>query len=105
MFNLERRTMKKILGAVLCVTGLFASTYVMGQVYDGQHDAVTNPMDRVVVQHAAAYANTGIAGDDQDLIAQEARYTNMIEPMDDANDRHFKTVVNYETVEESSPLK
>ena len=63
------------------------------------------PMDRAVEQHAAEYANAGVAGDDEELASQEERYSNMIEPMDAANDRHFETVVNDKTVKDAPASK
>jgi hypothetical protein len=97
--------MKKLCGIILFAAGLFVSTYAIGQIYDGQHDAMVASMDRAAEQHAAVYANVGIPGADEDIKSQEERYSNMTEPMDDANDRHFNTVTDYQTVEESSATK
>ena len=97
--------MKKIFGVVLFAVGFFATTYAIGQIYDGQHDAVTGPMDRAVEQHTAAYANVGAPGENEEALSQDERYTNMTEPLDAANDRHFNAVTNYQTVEESPAAK
>ena len=98
--------MKKIFGVLLFTVGFLSATYAIAQIYDGMHDAVVEPMDRVAAQHNAVYANVGKAGDAEDAMLQDERYTNMMEPMDDANDRHFNVITNHQTaVEDPSFVK
>ncbi len=100
MFNLERHLMKKFYGVVLFAMAFLVTTYAMAQVYDHQSAAVKEPMDRVVKQHAAVYANIGIAGEDEDALSQSQRYSNMIEPVNQAIDNHFNAVINYTTTQD-----
>jgi hypothetical protein len=62
-------------------------------------------MDRAASQHAAIYANVANPGEEEESLPQDARYTNMTEPMEEANDQHFNSFSNYQTVEESLQAK
>lgn len=92
--------MKKIFVGVLFIVGFFSATYAIAQIYEGRAAAITEPMDRVEGQHEQMYANVGSAGDADNAVPQDQRYTNMTDPLDQANERHFNEVRNYETIRE-----
>ena len=72
------------------------------QMYDGKHDELVNPMDRAVVEVNDMYSNVPVAGAREDVTPQDVRYQNMTEPLDEANDRHFESATNFETIIEKS---
>ncbi len=94
--------MKKLFAAAFFMTGFLLTTYAVGQVYDGRQEAMTDPVDRIIEQHARVYANVGIAGEKDDAVPQDERYTNMTEPVNEINDRHFNILQNVGTVAEGS---
>jgi uncharacterized ion transporter superfamily protein YfcC len=96
--------MKKICTVLLFIVGFLSATYAIAQVYNGMHDAVVEPMDRVAEQHNAVYANVGPAGEIEEAMGQEERYTNMMEPMDNVIDQHFNIITNHQTVEEATTV-
>jgi hypothetical protein len=93
--------MKKIFGVLLFTVGFLSATYAIAQIYDGMHDAVVAPMDRVVERHNAAFTNAAFPGESEDAVPQDERYTHMVEPMDNVIDQHFNIITNHQTVEES----
>lgn len=97
--------MKKMFGLLVFSLGFFATTYAVGQIYDGKYESSTGPMDRAASQHAVVYADVAAPGEAEEAIPQEERYTNMIEPIDNAVGHHFDELEGYQTVEDQNAIK
>ena len=64
------------------------------QIYRNQANAVVSPFNKVIQRTNAVYANTAYPGDEENSKSQALRYRQMTEPMNDANERHFITILN-----------
>ena len=93
--------MKKVFGVLIFAVGFLAATYAMAQVYNDKHDAMVEPMERVIHEHDAVYANVGTAGEAEDALSQHERYDNMMAPMDNIVDQHFNTVAHEPDIKET----
>ena len=84
--------MNKIFGVLLFSAAFLSTTYAVGQVYEGLDQALIEPLDRVVEEHNAVYANAANVAEAEEAMSQEERYTNMTEPFDTTIDQHFNVV-------------
>ena len=93
--------MKKLFGVLIFAVGFLAATYAMAQVYNDKHDAMLEPMERVVHEHDTVFGNVGEPGASEDAQSQHERYDNMMAPMDNIVDQHFNTVAHEPDIEET----
>jgi hypothetical protein len=70
------------------------------QLYDGKYDEMVAPMDRAVNQVNDMFADIPFPGAKEDVKSQEARYKEMTEPDDGANERHFEVGRDAQTIVE-----
>jgi hypothetical protein len=94
--------MKRIFGVLLFAFVFLSMSYAVAQRYDDQRDTIVDAMDRVVEQHNAVYVHVAPAGDGEESLSSEERYTSMTEPVDDAIDQHFNMITESQTVEETT---
>jgi hypothetical protein len=79
---------------LLILVLLVLSVPALAQIYEQQYDRILAPMERVVGEHNNEYANVAIPGAEDDLKDQAVRYDEMVNSVNEANERHFNELVN-----------
>ncbi|MBF0593660.1 MAG: hypothetical protein HQL22_01685 [Candidatus Omnitrophica bacterium] len=69
---------------------ILVSIPAMAQIYNGKDQEVKAPLDRAVAESNAMYANVEKAGAAEDRKTQEARYYEMTNAVNQANEHHFE---------------
>lgn len=59
------------------------------QIYQDKANAMAAPLEDAVEQANAVYSNVPFPGDDENAEPQEARYEEMTNGVDEANEHHF----------------
>lgn len=73
---------------------LLVTLPAMAQIYDHRDRAITKPLDEAIEQSNTLYANTASAGDADAQKSQAARYKEMTQAVNEANERHFNANLN-----------
>ena len=66
----------------------------MAQIYNDKEQVVKAPLDQAVREANAYYSGVPIAGAEEDIMPQKERYNKMTNPLNEANERHFGSLVN-----------
>jgi hypothetical protein len=84
--------MKHILYFLAAIT--LVTIPAIAQIYEGKASDYKAPLDQVIEEFNAEYANKVIAGAAEDLKPQALRYRQMTQALNEANERHFKPWTN-----------
>lgn len=79
---------------LLVLVFFILSVPAFAQIYEQQYDRILAPMEKVVGEHNNKYANVAIPGAEDDLKDQALRYDEMVNSVNEANERHFNELVN-----------